>query len=37
MCGRVHGGIERSSQRPLWRDAGGLDQGISCGEGDGKE
>ena len=37
MCGGVRGGIERSSWRPLSRDAGGLDQGISCGEGDGKE
>ena len=37
MCGEVGGRVERSSQRPLLRDAGGLDQGISCEEGDGKK
>ena len=35
--GKWIGELERSGKRLLLRDDGGLDQGISCGEGDGKK
>jgi len=37
MCGEGKGEVERSGKRLFLNDDGGLEQGNSCGEGDGKK